>query len=366
MSYLSVLDFQCDNFPAFMNNKNIYKENIMNKITKLGVSALCGSLAAISSANAGELTVTGGVDMSWVSKDDATTGNPIGMGSNLTFSGSGELDNGWNVALSVALDNQNTYSNTNVVVTVPSLGDIRIDQGVSGTGISRIDDVTPTVWEEAYAMGIGSGINNVDGSSDGSTIEYTPNMLPEGLTGRFAYTPQAGGGTANDKATSSNGDSNPKGTGYDITLVATDAITNMPGLTIYAGMSEIEQASISGYAGDAEEKTLAVVYAAGGFTLGYQWSEEDLGTNTGALEYTNDGYGITFNVNDDLSVGYNHYESEQNNATNVTAEATSLQVAYTMGGASIRLAEGQVENGSYQTGAGFDKDGTTLSVSLAF
>jgi len=38
----------------------------MNKVTKLGVSALCGSLAAISSANAGDLTVTGGVDMSWI------------------------------------------------------------------------------------------------------------------------------------------------------------------------------------------------------------------------------------------------------------------------------------------------------------
>ena len=133
----------------------------MNKITKLGVSALCGSLAAISSANAGELTVTGGVDMSWVSLDDATTGNPIGMGSNLSFSGSGELENGWNVALSVALDNQNTYSNTNVVVTVPSLGDFKINQGVSGTGIDRMDDVTPTVWEEAYAMGLGSGINTL-------------------------------------------------------------------------------------------------------------------------------------------------------------------------------------------------------------
>ena len=31
----------------------------MNKLTKLGVSALCGSLAAISAANAGDLTVTG-------------------------------------------------------------------------------------------------------------------------------------------------------------------------------------------------------------------------------------------------------------------------------------------------------------------
>jgi len=71
-------------------------------------------------------------------------------------------------------------------------------------------------------------------------------------------------------------------------------------------------------------------------------------------------------VNDDLSIGYNHYESEQSNSTNVTAEATSIQIAYTMGGASIRLAEAEMENGSYQTGAAFDRDMTTVSVSLAF
>jgi len=35
----------------------------MNKLTKLGVSALCGSLAAMSSASAGDLTVTGGIDV---------------------------------------------------------------------------------------------------------------------------------------------------------------------------------------------------------------------------------------------------------------------------------------------------------------
>jgi len=35
----------------------------MNKLTKVGLSALCGSLAAVSAANAGEMTVTGGVDI---------------------------------------------------------------------------------------------------------------------------------------------------------------------------------------------------------------------------------------------------------------------------------------------------------------
>ena len=66
----------------------------MNKLTKVGCSALCSSLAVISAANAGDLTVTGGVDMTWISKSADVTGNPIGIGSNLTFKGSGELDNG--------------------------------------------------------------------------------------------------------------------------------------------------------------------------------------------------------------------------------------------------------------------------------
>ena len=172
----------------------------MNKLTKLGASALCGSLAAISAANAGDLTVTGGVDMSWVSLDDQTTQNPIGIGSNVGFSGSGELDNGWNVALSIAYTNQTAYSNTNVTVTVPSMGDFRISHGVTGSGIDRMDDVTPNVWEEAYATGLSTAINTVGGVSGSSNIEWTPNMMPDGMTARIAYSPNVGGQKANDKA----------------------------------------------------------------------------------------------------------------------------------------------------------------------
>jgi hypothetical protein len=338
----------------------------MNKVTKLGVSALCGSLAAVSAANAGELTVTGGVDMSWLSLDNATTGNPIGMGSNLTFKGSGELDNGWNVALSVAMTNSDVYSNTNVIVTIPNLGDIRVDQGSTGTGIDRMDDVTPNVWEEAYAAGVGAGINTIAGVSGSSNIEYTPNMLPDGLTARISYSPDVGGSDAADKSNAAT--NTPEDSGYDITLVATDAILGLPGLTLSAGMSQITQdTNVANYSGDQEEETFAITYATGGFTLGYQWSEEDLGTSANEKEYTNDGYGITFQVNDDLSIGYNHYESEQlSGTTYTTAEATSIQIAYSMGGASIRLAETDVDNAAYQTTAGYDKGGTILSVALAF
>merc|ERR1712000_653304 len=98
----------------------------------------------------------------------------------------------------VAHTNANAYSNTNVVVTVPGVGDIRIDQGTTGTGIDRMDDNTPNVWEEAYGTGLGSGIDTVSGTSAGSTIEFTPSGTPDGLTARIAYSPNAGGKNAGD------------------------------------------------------------------------------------------------------------------------------------------------------------------------
>ena len=334
----------------------------MNKMTKLGVSALCGSLAAVSAANAGDLTVSGGVDMSWISLPKAETGNPIGIGSNYTLSGSGELDNGWSVALSIAATNAMAYSTTNVTVTIPTMGDIRIGQGGTGTGIDRMDDVTPNVWEEAYGTGLTNGMQTVNGASTGTGIEWTPNMMPDGLTARLFWTPDVTGGAVADKGSSGSA-INSGSSGYDITLVATDAITGMSGLTVGAGYSEFDRTSASG---DASDTTVYATYAIGGLTVGYQWSEADLGTTTGAQQYDNDGYGITFAINDDLSIGYNHYESEQDNTTNVTNEATSVQIAYSAGGASIRLASSEGDNMAYQTGAAYDRDNTVLSVSLAF
>jgi len=336
----------------------------MNKITKIGVSALCGSLAAMSSANAGELGVTGTVDLSWISLDDEITGNPIGMGSNYSFSGSGELDNGIGVALSIAMANKGGYSSTSVTVTVPSLGDFKIGGGTTGSGIDRIDDVTPNVWEEAYATGMSNGMQTINGSAAGRGIEWTPNMLPDGVTGRIFYTPDvSGGSTSNDKAFS--GLATNQGSAYDVTLELGEAVTGMSGFTVGGGISTTNNPADG--QGDIEDTTLYATYAIGGLTVGYQWSEADLGTTTGVKQYDNNGYGITFAINDDLSVGYNHYESDQTNtAGDVTNEATSFQIAYSMGGASIRLAEGQSDNQDYNTGVAYDRDNTILSVSLAF
>jgi hypothetical protein len=52
--------------------------------------------------------------------------------------------------------------------------------------------------------------------------------------------------------------------------------------------------------------------------------------------------------------------------TDAELEATSIQIAYTMGGASLKLAETEVDNASYLSTAAGDKEGTTLALTLAF
>ena len=348
-----------------MNKYILNKELIMNKMSKLGVSALCGSLAAISAANAGDLTATGGAALTWVSQEGAVTGNPIGMASAVGFNGTGELDNGWGVSLSIAIDDKSSYSNTNLTVTLPGMGDVKVSSGVSGTGIQRLDDVTPTVWEEADGAGISAGIDKITGTSGGTTIEVTPTeMMPAGVTARFAYSKDSDGGLANDKATT--GVTGVLGSGWDATLELGSDILPLDGLTIYAGISQVEQyqnsASITG---DKEEEVYGIKYAMGGFTFGYQITDEDTG-ETSTTAYENTSYSVTFNVNDDLSIGYNHTESDESGAGLSTAEATSFQAAYTMGGATVRIAEISVDNSGYSAGAGADVSGHVLSLGLAF
>jgi hypothetical protein len=322
---------------------------------------LCGSLAAISAANAGDLTVTGGADMTWVSLSKQVTGNPIGIGSNFGFSGSGELDNGWTVDLSIAHTNAGAYSNANVTIGVPGVGDFRIDQGTSGTGIQRMDDLTPSVWEEADGAGLSAGITKVAGTSAGSTIEFTPSTTPDGLTARLAWSPDSDGKNASDK--SGSGTSGIKGSGWDVTLTATSDLTGVDGLTLYAGLSQVDQdQSAATVSGDAEERVVGIKYAAGGFTVGYQNNEDKQGTTTNNV-YDNTMYSVTFNVSDDLSIGYNHVESD---GKGVVAEADSIQAAYTMGGATIRIAEVNVDNQAYGTASTADLDATIISLGLAF
>ena len=93
----------------------------MNKLTKVGCSALCGSLAAISAANAGDLAVTGSAHVTYMSHGGATTGNPFGMQSSVGFSGSGELDNGWTFGFNIDETDTVAFSAARVNITMGGL-----------------------------------------------------------------------------------------------------------------------------------------------------------------------------------------------------------------------------------------------------
>lgn len=102
----------------------------MNKLTKVGVSALCGSLAAVATAQAGALNVSGGANATWSSNEGDVTGNPIGMVSGMTFTGTGELDNGTTFTLSITGGDQSAYSGAQISLATPSMGTITIDNSL--------------------------------------------------------------------------------------------------------------------------------------------------------------------------------------------------------------------------------------------
>jgi hypothetical protein len=349
----------------------------MHKLTKVGLSALCGSLAAVSSANAGEMTVTGGVDMSYVSYGGANTGNPIGMGSNLTFKGAGELDNGWTFSVTTAMLNADAYSTTVVNLDMGSLGSLNINQGDSTNGIDAVDDKMPTAWEESWGAGLGTGVQLVRGIGTANNIQYkSPTAMGITITGAVAF--DVGSADVNDKGVSgTSGDDT--GRGYDLLVNINPSFGTeiLSGLNIFAGAHNTERfnSNSATVVNDRYEGVAGATFDIGPIALGYQTSGISTGTQTngaGSDWYKNSAFGVAFNVNDDLSISYGERYSQNgdhnpNDAESVHMEITSLQAAYTMGGASVRVADVEVDNASYQLGTtDYDKEATIISVSLAF
>ena len=74
----------------------------MNNLKKIGLSALAGSLVAFS-ANAGEMSVSGSAGL-YMSAADENAKTTFSQSDHVTFTGSGELDNGMTVTFSMQLD----------------------------------------------------------------------------------------------------------------------------------------------------------------------------------------------------------------------------------------------------------------------
>jgi outer membrane protein OmpU len=227
----------------------------------------------------------------------------------------------------------------------------------------------PTAWEETNGTGITSTLVTVGGVGGATNLQWTADsgMLPDGVSLSVAHAPTATGGMVNDKSSGGAGD-NISGAGWDIVLQHSAAAD---GLNVFAGYSTIEQnQTASVIDGDRKQWSIGATYAIGGFTVGYQLQEDDRAKAAASAtsSYENEAYGISFAVNDDLSISYGRHQSEAQKVgiANVELDGSSFQIAYSMGGASIKIADSSVDNNGYATGTANQKDGTTVSLALAF
>ena len=357
----------------------------MNKLTKVGLSALCGSLASVSAVNAGTMEVTGGATATWSSNSGAVTGNPIGMNSGITFKGSGELDNGSTFTLTITQADQVAYSAGSLSIATPSLGTFAVSSRSGGTGIGGHDDKMPTAWEETWGTSLGTGIDLPKGVSSSMNIGWTSPSFG-GTTLKVAVAPGSNDATFNnDKASSGAANAFVNG-GIDILLdmnpsFGTDALA---GLNVFVGGSRTSQndemaLATTGRTDDREEAIGGLTYAYGPVTVGYQVSYEGTGLKAASSVeyYKNNAFGVSFNINDDLSISYGEMESEKvtKGASTLAASKTtstmvveSIQIAYSMGGMSIKIAETDVDDATYAAdrSTGSDFSATTVALTLAF
>ena len=320
----------------------------MNNFKKLGLTALAGSLV-VSSAVAGEMSVAGGASIGLKNTSKSSTGKSWTMGNQLTFTGSGELDNGMNVSLSFVLDQDDdtTLSETSreenspfdshsVTVSSDTLGSL-VFSGEGGSSAQSAIDTTAAgdAWDN------GSGVDSPRASEAGNnSMLYTLPSVMDDLTVKAGYSPGgAGGGSA---------------TSYHIQYAGVE------GLTLDYAVGETETIG-----SEQEHTTYKASYAYSSFTLSYSETESAFDTDSDGLDETVSSYNLAYTVNDDLSVAYG-VETHDTEAQTVDEEAEYVNVSYTTGGVTLSASNYMYEGDSNTAGAGGEIDRWALSATFAF
>ena len=128
--------------------------------------------------------------------------------------------------------------------------------------------------------------------------------------------------------------------------------------------------NVIGYVASSPEYYAATSYAKytmGSITVGYQESYID--SAAGAADYESDGYGISFAVNDQMSISYTSQEDtkvELLGTAAVTQESKGMAASYTTGGMTISLASEEIANSAGGTAATQDRERWALGASFAF
>jgi outer membrane protein OmpU len=306
----------------------------MNKLTKYGLTALAGSLVA-TSVSAGELGVSGSWAWSYDSADSDESGNPMSMGDSVTFSGSGETDQGWTAGVSYELDG-GTFDDYKLTLDMGDSGKLTFGgASVTGDGIHMVNDIVPaadtpvmSMTDSAVAYGV------ADGADAASNLGY--NITVGSLKASAEM---------------------QKGAGTDKTFGL--QYTGVENLTLVAGMGEVNPGQV---AGGQDETVWGIKYAVAGATLAYMQTEVDIG-GANAADEEGTHMGISFAINDDLTVSY-AVQDVDITGKSLDEKNSGFGVSYTMGSMSIAAYAGKTENGNGVEAA--DDEGKGITLSIAF
>ena len=155
----------------------------MNKFKKLGLTALAGSLAAVTAAQAADYSIGGAAVVTYMDDNKegsnaVSGGNAIGQNTNVDFSASGELENGFTVSMYAYMNDGNggSISSTAMTLGMGDLGSIVFAEA-AGTRANGIDDKLPYAYEEAYDVGGAGEFGAFGAVTNSGSIEYqTPNF----------------------------------------------------------------------------------------------------------------------------------------------------------------------------------------------
>ena len=291
----------------------------MNKLKKIGLTALAGSLVA-GTVNAAEMSVTGSAGITFTGLDSSeVSGNGFTMGDSLTFSASGDV-NDIGITLSYELDGQgastDTFDDHSITLDFGDAGTLVFAGHGGSSAVSARDDVMPTAKEEPWDVVTGADTGIINGASGENMFNYKYNH-ESGVLLNVAYLPSSA--TMAESYT-------------DFAV----EYTGVDGLRLGIAMGESEATAGT----EIEEDTMFATYAMGGITVGLQMSEFDTSAASGDTEST--GFGISYQINDDLTVSYGSHEIEKDGSDD--QESSAIGFSYTMGSMSISATMNKVDN----------------------
>ena len=327
----------------------------MNKYTKAGLSALAGSLVAVSAAQA-DWTVSGAGKMSYTSKggsSDATeTGGRFGMDRSITVGNSMEMDNGWAVSTSYTIDVA-SESNSNLKVDMGAMGAIEYNMVDGALGISKIDDTLPTADEEIW-NGFASGIANGRVKHSTATGFNYSNTVSDMVTVNVGLVPQG----SSNRSTGAVGQVSSETANSQASIALT--MTPMDGLTVYAGTGEGGAGTV-GVGKNDDLQVLAATYAYGPVSVGYSATEID--SDTTSRQYDTTGMSIAYAINDNLSISYAERTVDRGSSA-TDEEQSGFSIGYSMGGMTIKAHSNAIDSSNGVSGT--DHEHTEIAVSFAF